>query len=216
MLKIYGANLSSPANKVRFVANYLKIPYEYIQVKIREGEHQKTEYTKINPVGKIPAIDDEGFTLFESSAICKYLSKKAESKIYPADVKAQAIVDQWVFFSDIHIQGAVGRILFNKVFAPIIGEEVDVKSLECGQKFLKRFLPVIEKQLSGAAYLAGKAFSLADITLLAALDPLEVVGVDIAGYTSTNKWRAALKAQSFYTQCHKDYGEAIQRMTTKT
>ena len=79
MLKIYGADLSGPANKVRFVANYLGLKYDYVVVKLREGEHQKPEFLKINPIGKIPAIEDDGFTLFESNAICRYLADKNNS-----------------------------------------------------------------------------------------------------------------------------------------
>jgi len=76
MLKIYGADLSAPANKVRFVANYLGLEYDYVQIKIREGEHRAEQFLKLNPVGKIPVIDDDGFTLYESNAICKYLCDK--------------------------------------------------------------------------------------------------------------------------------------------
>ena len=85
MLKIYGANLSGPANKVRFTANYLGLDYEYVQVKIREGEHRHPEFLAINPVGKIPAMDDDGFVLFESSAIVRYLAEKHDSDLYPKD-----------------------------------------------------------------------------------------------------------------------------------
>ena len=81
MLKIYGADLSSPANKVRFAANALGLEYEYIQVKLRDGEHKKSEFLKINPVGKIPVIDDDGFVLFESGAIAKYLCVKHNSAL---------------------------------------------------------------------------------------------------------------------------------------
>ena len=96
MLKIYGGDLSSPANKVRFVANYLGLKYEYIAVKLREGEHQKPEFLKINPIGKIPAIDDAGFCLFESNAICRYLADKSSSSVYPRGLQERAIVDEWL------------------------------------------------------------------------------------------------------------------------
>jgi glutathione S-transferase len=95
MLTIFGADLSSPANKVRFVANYLGVPYEYRRMNLREGEHKQEWYLKINPVGKIPAMSDGDFNLFESGAICKYLCGKVNSPIYPKDIKQRAIVDQW-------------------------------------------------------------------------------------------------------------------------
>ena len=73
MLTIYGADLSSPANKVRFVANHIGLDYEYRRVNLREKEQRQEWFLKINPIGKVPAMDDGGFCLFESGAICKYL-----------------------------------------------------------------------------------------------------------------------------------------------
>ena len=55
MLKIYGANLSAPVNKVRMAANILGLEYEYVQISIREGENRKKEYLAMHPAGKIPA-----------------------------------------------------------------------------------------------------------------------------------------------------------------
>ena len=129
MLKIYGANLSSPSNKVRFVANALGLKYEYIQVKLREGEQRKPEFLKLNPAGKIPVIVDGDFVLSESGAIIKYLCNKNKSSYYPSDLKRRAIVDQWIDYSIIHVGAAMVRVVFNRLFAPIIKTEIDENSL---------------------------------------------------------------------------------------
>ena len=158
MLKIYGANLSTPANKVRFVANELGLDYEYIQVKIREGEHRKKEFLSLNPAGKIPVIDDDGIVLFESNAIAKYLVKKHRSSLYPSDLEQQAIVDQWIDFATFHVNAAMNRIVFNRIFANFAKVPVDERSLEDGLKFLGRFLPVVNDQLKKTSYIAGGGF----------------------------------------------------------
>ena len=212
MLKIYGADLSTPANKVRFVANYIGLEYEYVQVKVREGEHRKEEYLKVNPVGKIPAIDDGGFCLFESNAIVKYLCQKNDSDLYPKDLKDSASVDQWIDFSTIHIGAAINRVIFNKVFANFANVEVDERSLEDGLNFLHRFLPVVENQLSKNKFLAGENVTLADLVLLAAIDPMEIIEYDLSPYPNLVIWRNGLKEQDFYTKCYKEYGEPIKRM----
>ncbi len=211
MLKIYGADLSSPANKVRFVANFLEIEYEYIRVSFKKGEHKKEEYLKIHPAGKIPAIDDDGFTLFESDAICKYLASQKQSSLYPLDIKQRAIVDQWVDFSTVHTGVAMGKVLFNKVFAPIVGAPVDEQSMKDGYMFLSRFLPVLDDALAKNKHLASDCLSLADMTLLATLDPLEVSGVEFNKYKNICQWRNSLKKERFYTQCHDSYGEVLKK-----
>ena len=147
MLKIYGSDLSSPSNKIRFTANYLGLPFEYIKINLRAGEHQTSEFLKINPVGKIPVMDDGGFILWESGAICKYLANKQTSDLYPGDPKARAIVDQWLDFATLHVGMAVSRVMYNRVFAPLRKEEVDERSIKDNLKFLDRFLPIVDQHL---------------------------------------------------------------------
>jgi len=212
MLKIYGADLSAPANKVRMAANALGVEYEYIRVSLREGEHQTEEYLKLHPAGKVPVIDDEGFVLFESDAIIKYLATKQSSPLYPDNGQQRAQIDQWIDFTSIHVGGAMGRVLFNRVFASFAKIPVDERSLNDGCKFLNRFLPVIDQQLAKAAHLAGEQFSLADIVLLAVLDPAEVAEIKLAPYVHIVEWRDTLKQKDFYTQCHKSYDEVLKQV----
>jgi len=211
MLIIYGSDLSGPANKVRMTANYLGLKYEYKKIDLRGGEQKKPEFLKINPAGKIPAIDDDGFLLFESGAIIKYLSDKNKSALYPHGLKERAAVDQWLDFITLHVGGAMQKITYNRVFAQRIGVAVDENSLKEGQAFLARFLPVVEEQLSKNPCIVGKQLTLADIALLTILDPAEVSGVDLSPYPQIMKWRNNLRAQDFYTACHKEYGESLKQ-----
>jgi len=214
MLKIYGADLSSPSNKIRMVANYLGLDYEYQRIKIREGENKQDWFKKLNPSGKIPVIDDNGFVLFESGAICKYLCEKQKSSLYPTDLKKKAVVEQWNDFIVIHVSGAVSKVLFNRIFYKYANTALDERSLQDGLTFLSRFLPIIDEQLGKNKYIAGEALTLADITLMSSLDPCEVSGIDLAAYKNILRWREPLKQQAFYTKCHKEYGESLKTATS--
>jgi glutathione S-transferase len=215
MLTIYGSDLSGPANKCRFVANYLKLPYEYQLINLMEGEQKKEWFLKINPMGKIPALKDDDFCLFESGAIIKYLCSKSPSSFYPEDAKQKAIVDQWIDFATIHINVNISKLLYNRVFAPRRSWPVSQESIADGEKFLGQYLPEIEKQLTKHKYLASELITLADITLLAALDPAEVSGLDLNPYAKIKAWRQGLQSQEFYTKVHKEYGELLKQPASK-
>ena len=210
MLKIYGSDLSAPANKVRFTANALGLKYEYIKVNLRAGEHQKPEYKKIHPANKIPATDDDGFMLFESSAIIRYLADKANSPLYPKGLKERALVEQWLDFGSMHVGLAFSKVVYNRIFAPMRGVPVDENSLKEGFAFLDRFLPLVDEQLGKTKFLGGNQMTLADINLLALMDPAEVASIDISKYKNIVKWRESLKKADFYTKCFKEYGEALK------
>ncbi|HBR15915.1 MAG TPA: hypothetical protein DD723_10345 [Candidatus Omnitrophica bacterium] len=214
MLKIYGADLSSPSNKVRFTANALRAEYEYIKVSLMKGENRAEWFLKLHPAGKIPVIVDDDFILFESNAIIKYLAGKGKSTLYPEEIKKRALIDQWMDFIALHVNSAVSSVVYNRVFAPWIKTAVDENAVKTGVGFLGKFLPVVENQLAKNVHVTGECFTLADIALLAALDPVEVAEIDIKIYSNMTKWRDKLKQKDFYTRCHKDYADALNKMRT--
>src|SRR5271154_460890 len=153
MLTIFGFDFSSPANKVRFAANAMGLEYEYKRVNLFAGEQKSPEFLKLNPIGRVPAIDDNGFKAFESTAIIKYLADKNNSPLYPKDLQKRTIVDQWIDFSNIHVAAALARVTFNRVMYKMLNVEKDERSLADGIKFLGQFLPTLEKQLKENKYL---------------------------------------------------------------
>ncbi len=212
MLHIYGLSLSSPTNKVHYVANYLQIPYEFHEVNLREGEHRTPAYLKTNPYGKIPAIEDNGFNLAESNAIICYLASKQKSELYPQDIQQRALVDQWLDFSAQHVAMTTSKIMRNTYFYKFINAPRDDHSLEEGRTFVNQYLPIIEQQLTTHTYIAGKTLTLADFSLLSALDVCEVVEVDLSAYKQITAWRKNLMGQSFYTDCHESYTASFHKM----
>jgi glutathione S-transferase len=210
MLTIYGSDLSGPAIKVRLTASLLGIDHQWQLVNLREGEQKKEWFLKINPVGKVPAIDDDGFYLFESNSICRYLCDKHSSALYPKDVKKRATIDQWIDFVSFQVGANFIPVVYNRLFAPLRGMPVNEKAITDGLESLKQYFPIIEKQLTRHKYIVSQEISLADVILLALLEPAEMAKIDFSAYPKLNAWRAELKKQSFYTRCYKEYGEILK------
>jgi glutathione S-transferase len=209
MITLYGMGVSFNVSKVRYCLNYLNLQYNWVQTNLMTGENKSPEFLSISPTGKVPAIEIDGFKLFESNAINRHLAVINKSSLYPPDDKRRAVIDAWVDYVSIHVSQALGRVLFNRVFAPMTGQKADPESIRVGLEFLAKYFPVLEKQLSHNIYLAGKDFSLADINLLAALDPCELAQISIDSNPSLKKWRAGLKSQPFYQKCYKDYTDFV-------
>lgn len=212
MLTIYGSPLSSPTNKVRYVANYLKLSYEFKFINLGAGDQRQPEYLKINPYGRIPAINDDGFKLAESNAIIRYFADKQNSPIYPKELHQRALVDQWIDYSSQHVLLALSRIMFNTYFYTYAGVEKDERSLQDGRKFIYQYLPVLEDQLKNNTYIAADVLTLADIAMVAALDVVELSGIDLSPYPQLEKWRKKLMAASFYQDCHESYTASFNKI----
>ncbi len=205
-MKIYGHFFSPPANQVRLTASALGLDFDYVHVDLTKGEHQQPEYLAINPFGRVPAIDDDGFTLAESSAISRYLACKTDCTLYPNNPKARGTIDQWMDYATHHIRTNMGKILFNKIIAPMLDVPVDEKSITEGQDSLNNCLPSIDATLGKSEYIAGDTLSIADIALIAAMEPFDMVGFDITDYKNIVKWRTRNMSEDWYTKVHAHYG----------
>lgn len=209
MLKIYGNKFSFFANKVLFLANYLSLDYEFIEMNLMKGEQKSEEHLARHPFGKIPAIEDNGQSFFESNTIMRYLAQKSNSELYPTDLVERAEVDQWLDFISIHLANAVGRVAFNRLFAKNNPNMTyDEKSVEFGLEMMDKYLPVIEARLADPAnkgHIANAKPSLAGFALLGTLEPFNAAEIDLSKYPTITKWREDLRAQEWYQKVYKSF-----------
>ena len=116
--------MGSPrAFKVIAVANQLGLDYELQQLDPTKGEHLSAIYAAVNPNKRIPAMEDEGFILWESNAITQYLaSKKPETGLLPSDGRARALVNQWQFWDMSSWDPACATIVFERLVKKMLGD----------------------------------------------------------------------------------------------
>jgi glutathione S-transferase len=175
----------------------LGLKYEYQEIDLQK--ESKTEwYLKLHPAGKIPVIDDDGFVMFESNAICRYLCDKKGSDLFPKDLKERAMVDQWMDFSELHIGDSMGKVAFSKIFAPMLGIPSDEKVLQDGLKGLDRFLPIVDRELGRHKFLAGNKLTIADLSLLTSLEYGDKFKHDFGKYKNIVAWKKNLQDMEFH------------------
>lgn len=104
MLKLYGG-ARSRASIVQWYLEELGVPYEFILLDMQAGEHRQPEYLAINPMGKVPAIVDGDFQLWESGAILFYLAQK-HGKM-PSSLEEQAKIHQWILFGNATLASGI-------------------------------------------------------------------------------------------------------------
>ena len=92
-MKLYAHPASTTSRPIMMFCAEQGIEVENVTIDLFSGAHKEAPYLAVNPNGMIPAIDDEGFILSESSAILKYLADKIESPTYPKEARARARVE---------------------------------------------------------------------------------------------------------------------------
>jgi glutathione S-transferase len=159
-LKIYGTSRSR-ANRVIWMAEELGIPYETISVDL--SAPRDPAFLKVNPNGRLPAIDDDGFYLFESMAINLYLAKKHGGPLTPRDLSEDAKMIQWSFWAVSELEKPGLDYLMHTMFLPPEKRDATIpgKALET----LKRPIAVLDQALEASGYLVGDRFTAADLNV---------------------------------------------------
>ncbi len=209
MLKLYIHPFSVPALTTEMTAHAVGAKFERIIVDLQNGEQRSESYQAINPKGKVPALVDGDHVICESLTIQRYLARKLGSDLFPEDILGQARVEEWMDYAVQHVRAPMSRIQFNKIVAPMLGQPVDENSIKVGEHLLAQNLPPIDKQLSQSEFLTGNTLSLADITLLAALDPVELLQFDLKEFPYLTRWRQALRERDFYQNVHTHFGAEL-------
>ena len=209
MTTIYYHPLSFPSLGPVFAAEAMGIKYERKLVDLVEGEHKSDEYLAVNAFGKIPAVSDGDFSIGESNAILRYLALRENSALYSGDLHRQAEIDPWMDFIVNHVRSNVGKVQFNRVIAKMFGREGSVAAAEEGIAGLMQNLPFVEAQLEKGSFLCGNEMSLADIVLVASLEPVEMAKIDISGFPAVQAFLTSAREEAFYTNVHTHFGAEL-------
>ncbi len=181
--------------KVHIALEELGLPYRVVPVDIGAGEQFRRDFLAITPNHRIPAIVDEDaadgkLALFESGAILIYLAEKA-GRLIPAGLAPRARCLQWLMFQ----MGGIGPMFGQwNHFATYAPEKIPY-AIERYGKEVRRLYGVLETRLGEAEYLAGDAFSIADIASFPWARGPEKRGIDFAEFPNVARWHDAIAAR---------------------
>jgi glutathione S-transferase len=162
MIKLFGNPVSTCTRKVLMTLAETNTPFEHATIDIMKGEHKGDEHVRRQPFGRIPAIEDGDFKLFESRAICRYIARKVGSDILPTDLRTFAKTEQWISIETSEFSGHAMKFIYQYVMK----REQDAAALEAAGKALEVTCAAMEKQLASTPFLAGSAFTLADVCFM--------------------------------------------------
>lgn len=167
MLKIWGRTNSINVQKVLWCCGEIGLEYSRIDAGLAFGVNNTPEYKAMNPNGLVPTIEEDGFILWESHAIVRYLARRhATATLWPTDARTAADADRWMEWYSTTLWLDVRPIFHTLVrTAP---EKRNMAAVEDHRKKLAANFEIVDKQLAQREYLAGQAFTIADIPMAVA------------------------------------------------
>ncbi len=159
MIKLFGSPVSTCTRKVLTTLAETNTQYEFNLVDLAKGEHKQEAHLARQPFGQIPTIDDDGFRLFESRAICRYINAKSDGKLVPTDLKQRALMDQWASVEQSNFSPSAMKFIYHYTFKRPQEDAV----LEQANKMPDTVYAAISRPLAKSPFLTGEHFSIADI-----------------------------------------------------
>lgn len=197
MIKLYSYGPSSHSRKVRAALLEKGLEFSRVNIDLSKKEHKAPEYLKIHPFGQVPALDDEGFILYDSTIINEYLEDEYPyPPLMPKDSEGRARARLLEDLRDSHFNPAAGQL--NRELRKPEGER-DQKVIDQARAKISECFDRLEKELQGREYLAGE-FSLADIAFYPSIDSLDRIQVQVdPKYQKVIAWIARLKARPSFS-----------------
>ena len=197
MLKVYGFPGSTCTRKVLCTIHEKGAAYEWVNVDITKGEQKTPEHLARQPFGVVPAIDHDGFALYESRAICRYLDAALPGpSLTPADPHQRALMEQWLSVEGSYFSPNAMKAILNIWYAMMKGAQPDQDVIAAGLAGTNTALDTLDKALAGKEYLVG-SFSLADITYAPYLQYLHDMKIasGVADRPNVAAWWARVSAR---------------------
>lgn len=194
MLKIWGRANSSNVKKVTWLCEEIGLPYTRIDAGSAFGVVNTPEYRRLNPNGLVPTIDDDGFILWESNAIVRYLAAKhAAGTLWPADPKVRADADRWMDWCTSMLAPTFIPVFLSLVRTP--PEQRNLQAIENGSKKTAEVLARLDAALAGRQFVAGEQLSVADIALGPVVYLVQSVLPDRPKLANYDAWYARIAAR---------------------
>jgi glutathione S-transferase len=182
-VKIYGDSKSGNCLKVKWTADFLGRPYEWIETDILNGESRTADYLAMNPAGQVPAVIlDDGRPLAQSNAIILHLAEGSD--LMPRDNYDRARMLEWMFWEQYSHEPYIAVARFQVRYLGKPADQLEPRIVERGGAALQR----LQGALTASPFLVGERVSLADVALVAYTRVAHEGGFCLDLYPAVREW----------------------------
>jgi len=187
MLEIWGRKNANQVIQVLWTLAELKVDYQRHSIGTRNGDLETEEYKSLNPNSKIPTIRDNGFVMWESHAIIRYLARQyGLGTLYPDDPQKAAMSDQWMTWSTDSFMGTFFPVFWQLVRTE--ESERDYKKIAEMAKQSSEILQILEDHLVKNNFVAGEQFTYGDIPLGVLIHKYFVLDIERPSLPGIEAW----------------------------
>jgi glutathione S-transferase len=197
MLRIWGRSNSVNVQKALWACEEMELPYERVDAGGSFGVVNTQQYRNLNPNGLVPTIEDDGFVLWESNAIVRYLAAKhGAGKLWPEDLKVRAEADRWMDWQNTTFWPTFRPLFWNLVRTP--PDQRDQAAMDESQLKTGEILGYLDAHLRNRSYIVGDALTMGDIPLGCAVWRWYGLQIERPELVNVQRWFDTLSMRAAY------------------
>ncbi|KAJ7463466.1 glutathione S-transferase [Mycena galericulata] len=211
VLKLYAVSYPSRGSGLVYLLLAEKqIPFELVVVDLNAKEQKKPEFLAMHPFGQVPVIDDDGFIVYESRAICRYLAEKYADQgpdLFPRGLKERTMVEQGAAVESANFEPAILK-MFREGGKKLRGLPFEQADFDKAQAEFFAVLDVYDVILGKHKFLGGDEYTLADLFHFSHAPRLAEYGIDIKmceGRPNVTRWWNELTARPAWAKLMADF-----------
>ncbi len=195
MIRLHNHPFSTFGRRVKIALLEKNIPFEEVVVDLARRQQRTPEYVALNPYSRVPTLEDDGFVLYESSAILLYLEDEhPEPSLIPAGNRGRAEVDMHLRLCDSQMAAPAGVIIFQKRFFP--EAKWNLEAINKASADIAKHLAILDRQLDGVDFLVHDRYTLADIAYIPFLHFLPLMVDPATVPANVARWAAELLSRA--------------------
>ena len=188
-MKIYADPITVNCRKVLAGLDFLGVPYELAHTDYFTAQQKSPAYLAINPNASLPAMDDDGFVLWESNAILQYAADKVGNEsAYPRDLETRADINRWLLWESSSWFPSAYVYLVEHCVKPLFSQEPDAAVLAAQDVNFHKLAGILETRLGTSAWLAGPNPTIADIAVAAPMHMHSLQKLPLENYPNLRRW----------------------------
>ena len=199
MLRIWGRNTSVNVQKAMWAIGELGLPHERIDIGGAFGKNNEPAYLAMNPNGLVPTLEEDGFVLWESNSIVRYLAAKyGAGTLEPANLQARARASSWMDWQLTVAGPALTPVFWGLIRTP--PEKRDHAAIEAGKIKSMAAMKILDAQLAKTAFVAGEALSMGDIPVALITYRFRRLVPDRPGLDHLERWFTAIEQRPAFKE----------------
>lgn len=185
-MKLHGFSMSPNTLRARLALEEAGLAYEFVEVDLMSGAQRSDEYLALNPTGRVPALVDGDFILWESNAIVEYAAAKApELRLGPQTPHERGELSRWMFMNAAHLSPACAQIFAHTIRLPT--EQRNPQIVSNARAEVARSLSALDRHLEGRHFIQER-FTIADIALGPTLGAAAMLSIDLGATPHVAAW----------------------------